>query len=68
MVPNTGRALLLSGKTSGFAPFISEKSKFVDEDECGESVEFTDKAKPKNLEKQTKIKKKKFESTFFNDL
>jgi hypothetical protein len=37
----------------------------VDEDECGELVEFTDKAKPKNLEKQAKIKKEKIESTFF---
>jgi hypothetical protein len=29
-------------------------------------MEFTDKAKPKNMEKRAKIKKKKFESTFFN--
>jgi len=38
----------------------------VDEYECGELVEFTDKAKPKNLEEQAK-KEKKIESTFFND-
>jgi hypothetical protein len=30
----------------------------VDEDECGELVEFTDKAKSKNLEERAKIKKK----------
>jgi hypothetical protein len=37
----------------------------VDEDECGELMEFTGKAKPKNMDKRAKIKKKKFESTFF---
>jgi hypothetical protein len=71
LIPNDGpeywKNITVVGKTPGFAPFISEKSKFVDEDECGELVEFTDKAKPKNLEKQAKIKKKKFEGTFLND-
>jgi hypothetical protein len=39
----------------------------VDEDECGELVEFTDKAKPNNSEKQAKIKNKQQRSTFFSD-
>lgn len=65
--PEYWKSFTVFGKTSGFAPFIPEKSKFVDEGECGELVEFTDKAKPKNLKKQAKIKNKKFESTFFND-
>jgi hypothetical protein len=63
--PEYWKSITVVGKTSGFAPFISEKSKFVDEGECGELVEFTDTAKPKNLEKQAKIKYSK--ALFFND-
>jgi hypothetical protein len=64
MAPVNGRALLLSGslllsgRPQASILFFSEKNKFVGEDECGELVEFTDKAKPNNSEKQAKIKKK----------
>lgn len=63
--PEQQKSITVVGETPGFAPFISEKSKFVDEDECGELVEYTDKAKPKNLEKQAKIKNKNSKALFF---
>lgn len=62
--PEYWKSITVVEKTPGFAPFISEKSKFVDEDEWGELAKFTDKAKPKNLEKQAKIKKKKLKALF----
>lgn len=65
--PEYWKSITVVGKTLALAPFISEKSKFVDEYECGESVEFTDKAKPKNLEEQAKKEKRKSKALFFND-